>query len=115
MWSGVIGRASGDGRALRVIWTVTQDGRTASGPARLVAGPPVTDVIFSGTLIGSIAGSQISLPLSAQPLPNSDCSLSGNGSAAVAAGTMAGNLDVHFISCGVLEPPSSNQIVLTRQ
>lgn len=87
----------------------------ASGPARVLSSPPVTDVIFSGTLTGSISGSQVSLALSAQPLPGSACTLSGTGSAAVATGTMAGSLDVHFTSCGVLEPPSSNQIVLTQQ
>lgn len=114
-WSGVIGRESGDGRALRLTWTATQDGSMASGPARVLSSPPVTDVIFSGTLTGSISGSQVSLALSAQPLPGSACTLSGTGSAAVATGTMAGSLDVHFTSCGVLEPPSSNQIVLTQQ
>jgi hypothetical protein len=114
-WSGVIGRESGGGRALRLTWTATQDGSTASSLALVLTSPPVTDVIFSGTLTGSISGSQLSLTLSAQPLPGSDCSLSGSGSAAVASGTIAGSLDVQFTSCGVVEPPSSNQIVLTKQ
>lgn len=114
-WSGVIGRESGGGRALRVTWTTTQDGSAASGPASVLTSPPVTDVIFTGTLSGRISGSQVSLTLSAQPLPGSDCSLSGTGSAAVVTGTIAGSLDVHFTSCGVLEPPSSNQLVLTKQ
>ena len=114
-WSGVIGRASGGARALRLTWTSTQDGSTASGPALLLTSPPVTDVILSGTLTGSLSGNQVSLTLSAQPLPGSDCSVSATGSAAVTTGTIAGSLDVHFTSCGVLEPPSSDQIVLTRQ
>ena len=114
-WSGVIGRESGGGRALRMTWTATQDGSAASGPASVLTSPPLTDVIFSGTLSGRISGSQVSLTLSAQPLPGSDCSLSGTGSAGVATGTIAGSLDVHFTSCGVLEPPSSNQLVLTKQ
>ena len=114
-WSGVIGRESGGGRALRVTWTATQDGSVASGAASVLTSPPVTDVLFSGTLTGKISGSQVSLTLSAQPLPSSDCSLSGTGSAAVATGTITGSLDVHFTSCGVLEPPSSNQLVLTKQ
>jgi hypothetical protein len=114
-WIGVVGGASGDGRALRVTWTATQDGTTASGPASVVTSPPVTDVIFSGTLTGRISGSAVSLSLSAEPLRGSNCSLSGAGSAAVATGTIAGSLDVHFTSCGALEPPASNQIVLTRQ
>ena len=114
-WSGVIGQGSGGGRALRVTWTATQDGATAAGPAAVLTSPPSTDVIFSGTLTGRISGSQVSLALSAQPLPGSECSLSGTGSGVVASGTIAGSLDVHFTSCGVLEPPSSNQLALTRQ
>ena len=114
-WSGVIGRDSGGGHALRVTWTATQDGSAASGPASVLTSPPVTDVIFSGALSGRISGSQVSLTLTAQPLPGSDCSMSGTGSAAVATGTIAGSLDVHFTSCGVLEPPSGNQLVLTKQ
>ena len=114
-WSGVIGQGSGGGRALRVTWTATQDGSTASGPASVLTSPPVTDVIFSGILAGKISGSQVSFTLSAQPLPGSDCSLSGTGSAAVATGTLTGSLNVQFTSCGALEPPSNNQIVLTKQ
>jgi len=114
-WSGVIGRASGGGRALRLTWTATQEGSTASGPASVLTSPPVTDVIYSGTLTGRISGNQVALTLSARPLPGSDCSLSGTGSAAVATGTIAGSLDVHFTSCGVVEPPSNDQIVLTKQ
>ena len=114
-WSGILGRESGGGRALRVAWTVTQDGSAASGPVSVLTSPPVTDVIFSGTLTGTISGNQLSLTLSAQPLPNSECSMSGTGTAAVAAGTIAGSLDVHFTSCGLIEPPSNNQLVLTKQ
>ena len=114
-WSGVIGQGSGGGRALRVTWTATQDGSTASGPASVLTSPPVTDIMFSGILTGRISGNQVSLTLSAQPLSGSDCSLSGTGSAAVATGSLAGSLDVHFTSCGVLQPPSNNQLVLTKQ
>jgi len=35
-WFGVIGQGSGGGRALRVTWTATQDGSTASGPASVL-------------------------------------------------------------------------------
>ena len=114
-WSGVIGQGSGGGRALRVTWTATQDGSTASGPASVLTSPPVTDIIFSGILTGSLSGSQVSFTLSAQPLPGSDCSLSGTGSATAATGTLVGSLDVHFTSCGALAPPSSNQLVLAKQ
>jgi hypothetical protein len=114
-WSGVIGQGSGGGHALRVTWTATQDGDTASGPASVLTSPPVTDVIFSGILAGKISGSQVSFTLSAQPLPGSECSLSGTGSAAVATGTLSGSLNVQFTSCGALEPPSNNQLVLAKQ
>ena len=114
-WFGVIGQGSGGGRALRVTWTATQDGSTASGPASVLTSPPVTDVIFSGILTGRVSGSQVSFTLSAQPLPGSDCLLSGTGAAAVATETLAGSLDVHFTSCGALEPPSNNQIVFAKQ
>ncbi len=114
-WSGVIGQGSGGGRALRVTWTPTQDGRTASGPASVLTSPPVTDVIFSGLLIGSVSASQVSFTLSAQPLPGSDCSLSGTGSATAGTGTLVGSLDVQFRSCGALAPPSDNHLVLAKQ
>jgi hypothetical protein len=55
------------------------------------------------------------LTLSAQPLPASDCSLSGTGFVAAATGTLTGSLDVHFTSCGALEPPSNTQIFLAKQ
>ena len=114
-WAGVIGQGSGGGRALRVTWTATQDGSTASGPASVLTSPPVTDIIFSGTLSGRISGSQVSLTLSAQPLPGSDCSLSGTGSATLATDTIVGSLDIHYTSCGGLEPPSNSQLVLAKQ
>jgi hypothetical protein len=114
-WSGVVGQGSGGGRALRVTWTATQDGNTASGQATVLTSPPVTDVIFSGMLTASISGSQVSFALSAQPLPGSDCSLSGTGSGTVTTTTLAGSLNIQFTSCGALEPPSNNQFVLTKQ
>lgn len=114
-WFGVIGQGSGGGRALRVTWTATQDGSTASGPASVLTSPPVTDVTFSGILTGRVSGSQVFFTLSAQPLPGSDCVLSGTGTAAVATGTLTGSLDVHFTSCGALEPPATDQIVFAKQ
>ena len=114
-WSGVIGQGSGGGRALRLTWTATQDGLTATGPAAVITSPPVTDVIFSGILTGRIAGSDVALTLSAQPLPGSECVLTGTGSATLGTGTLTGTLDVHFTGCGALEPPANDHIVLTRQ
>jgi len=114
-WSGILGQGSGGGRALRVTWTATQDGSTVSGPASVLTSPPVTDVTFFGVLTGSVSGNQVSLTLSAQPVTGSDCSLSGTGSATVGAGTLAGTLDVQYTSCGVLEPPSNDGLVLAKR
>jgi hypothetical protein len=117
-WSGVIGQGSGGGRALRVTWTATQDGNTATGPVSVLTSPPVTDVTFSGVMSGTISGTQVSLTLTSQPLPGSDCSLTGSGSANGGTGSssVAGTLDVRFSpSCGALEPPANSGIVLTKQ
>ena len=114
-WSGVIGQGSGGGRALRVTWTATQDGLTATGPAAVMTSPPVTDVTFSGILTGRVVGNGVALTLSAQPLPGSECVLSGTGATTLGTGTLTGTLDVHFTGCGALEPPANDQIVLTRQ
>lgn len=117
-WSGTIGQGSGAGRALRVTWTATQDGNTATGPVSVLTSPPVTDVTFSGVMTGTISGTQVSLTLTSQPLPGSDCSLTGTGTANGGTGSanIAGTLDVRFSpSCGALEPPANNGIVLAKQ
>lgn len=115
-WSGLIGQGSGGGRALRVTWTATQNGITATGPASVLTSPPVTDVTFSGVMTGTISGTQVSLTISGQPLAASDCSLTGSGTASAASGNLAGSLDVHFsTSCGALAPPANDGLVLARQ
>jgi hypothetical protein len=115
-WSGVIGQGSGGGRALRVTWTATQTGTTATGPVSVLTSPPVTDVTFSGAMTGTISGTQVSLTLSGQPLAASACSLTGSGTASAASGNLAGSLDVHFSSsCGALEPPANDGFALAKQ
>ena len=115
-WSGVIGQGSGGGAALRVTWTATQNGSTATGPVSVLTSPPVTDVMFSGVMTGTISGTQVSLTLSGQPLVGSDCSLTGSGAASAASGNLAGSLDVHFSpACGALQPPSNGGFVLAKQ
>jgi hypothetical protein len=115
-WSGVIGQGSGGGRALRVTWTATQDGTMAVGPVSVLTSPPVTDVMFSGVMTGTISGTQVSLTLSGQPLAASDCSLTGSGTASAASGNLAGSLEIHFSpSCGALEPPTNGGFVLAKQ
>jgi hypothetical protein len=88
----------------------------------VLTSPPVTpiaepaDVTFSGVMTGTISGTQVSLMLSSQPLPGSSCSLTGSAMASAASGNIAGSLDVHFSSsCGELEPPANNGLVLARQ
>jgi len=119
-WSGVVGAGSGGGRALRVTWTVNQNGSNLSGPVTLLTSPAVTDITFSGALTGTLAGSQLSLNYVTMPgaVPGlANCSASGTGSATATSSTISGNLDVSFVSCDGLglQPPANNQLTLTRQ
>jgi hypothetical protein len=115
-WSGTLGQGSEGGRALRVTWVATQTGSDVTGAASVLTSPPTTDVLFSGTLAGSVSGGTVSLTLSAHPQQGTpDCNLSGSGSAIAAAGTVSGSLQVMFASCGALEPPANSQLTLTRQ
>jgi hypothetical protein len=100
------------------MWTRSpiQIGGSATGPVSVLTSPPVTDVTFSGVMTGTISGTQVSLTLSGQPLPGSNGSLTGSGTASAAGGNIAGSLDVHFSSsCGALEPPANSGFVLARQ
>lgn len=117
-WSGVIGQGSGGGRALRVTWAATQNGSLATGPVSVLTSPPVTDVTFAGVMTGTISGSQVSLTLTTQSVVSSACSLTGTGTVNGGTGSadLTGTIDVHFSSsCGALEPPASNGVVLTKQ
>jgi hypothetical protein len=119
-WSGVVGSGSGGGRALRVTWTASQSGSRVSGPATLLTSPAVTDLTFSGTMSGSLTGGQLSLMFAAPSgsVPGSaTCSVTSTGSAAAGTSTISGTLDVTFVACeGLgLQPPTSDQLTLTRQ
>jgi hypothetical protein len=114
-WSGIVGMGSGGGHALRVTWTVTQNGNSLSGPVLVLTSPALTDTGFSGTLSATLTGNTLSLNLAAQPQAVSGCSLSGAGSASVSADTIAGSLDLTFVACGVLQPPSDNHFVFTKE
>jgi hypothetical protein len=117
-WSGVIGQGSGGGRALRVTWTATQNGRSATGPVTVLTSPPVTDVTLAGVMTGTISDTQVSLTLTTQSVVSSDCRLTGTGSVSggTGSGNLTGTLDVHFSSsCGALEAPATDGVVLTRQ
>lgn len=115
VWTGVIGQGSGGGQALRLTWQAAQTGGDVSGPATVLTSPPTTDVLFSGTLSGKIAGSTLSLHLSAHPQQGAaECNLTGAGSASAQSATISGSISVSFVSCGTLQPPSNNQLTLTR-
>jgi len=119
-WSGVVGAASGGGRALRVTWTASQTGSIVSGPATLLTSPAVSNITLSGTLTASIAGNELSLryegPSGSVPAL-AGCSVSGTGSATASGDTISGSLDVIFESCEELglQPPTSDRLTLARQ
>lgn len=119
-WSGFIGSGSGGGRAVRVTWSATQTGKTISGPATLTTSPAVTDLTFSGILSGTLTGTQLSLSYvsnTGNVAVAPDCSVSGHGAAAATSASISGQLDVAFTSCGALglQPPTSDQLTLTKQ
>jgi hypothetical protein len=118
-WSGVVGSGSGGGRALRLTWTATQTGNTVTGPATLTTSPAVSDVTFTGTLTGSLTGTQLSLSYTAPAgtiASAPQCSVSARGTAASTTTSISGQFDVTFVSCAVLglQPPISDQFTLTK-
>ena len=119
-WSGVVGAGSGGGRAVRVTWSANQTSTNVSGPATLLTSPAVTDITFSGTVSGTLNGVRLALILAAAPVgvPGSpNCTATGTGTANALGDTITGILDVAFTSCEALglQPPSSNQLTLTKQ
>lgn len=116
-WSGLLGQ-SASGTALRVTWVATQSGNTISGSATLIK--PAADVPATGPLVGTLAGTQLSLTymVSTGGVPGfANCSISGSGSATATGSTISGSLAVTFTSCAGsgLEPTGSNQLMLTKQ
>ena len=116
VWSGRVGQQQ-SGSALRVTWTATQSGTTVSGPATLVK--PASDVPATGTMSGTLAGSQLTLtysvPAGAVPVYLS-CTIAGSGSATASGQTISGNLLMTFTNClgSGLETPNSSELTLTR-
>jgi len=102
------------------LWMANQTGNSLSGPVTPLTSPAVTDITFSGTLTGTIGGSQLSLTFVAVPgavSGSANCSSSGTGSATATSITISGSLDVSFVSCDGLglQPPANNQLTLTKQ
>jgi hypothetical protein len=119
-WSGAVGSGSGGGRALRVTWSATQTGNAISGPATLTTSPAVSDLTFTGTLSGTLAGMQLSLSYASNAgniASAPDCLVSGHGTGAAAGTSISGQLDVFFTSCELLgvQAPTSDQFTLTKQ
>ena len=116
-WSGTLGAGSGGGRALRVTWTIAQNGLQLSGPVTVSTSPAVTPITFDGTITGtSSRSSQLTLSLAARNAA-SGCAVNGAGTAAGSVLTIDGTLDVTFTSCDGLDvqPPGSNHLTLTKQ
>jgi hypothetical protein len=119
-WSGIVGSGSGGGRALRLTWSATQTGNTVSGPATLTTSPAVSDLTFTGTLSGTVTGTQLSVRYVSNAgaiagVP--DCLVSGQGTGAAMPMSISGQLDVVFTACDSLglQAPTSSQFTLTRQ
>ena len=116
-WAGMLGQPQ-SGSALRVTWTASQTGATVSGPATLVK--PALNVPATGTMIGTLVGSQLmltySVPAGGVPVYLS-CTIAGSGSATASSQTITGNLQTTFTNClgSGLETPESAQLTLTRQ
>jgi len=115
-WSGDLGAGSGGGRALRVTWTISQDGTQLSGPVTVSTSPALTPIVFDGTLTGSLSRSQVTMTLAARN-GSSGCAINGTGTAAAGILAIDGTMDVTFAGCDELrvEPPNSNHVRLTKQ
>ena len=118
-WTGLLG-TQGSGSALRMTWVASQSAASFSGPLTLVK--PAADVPATGPLTGTISGSQLSFSYvvaagSVNGFPG--CTISGAGSGTLSGSTITGSLTLAFTSCGGassgLEPPTSNQLSLTKQ
>ena len=115
-WTGQIG-TSMSGTAVRVTWTATQSGSTATGPARLVKPSVATEV--PGTLTAAIDGNRAVLTFSAPAgsvptLPA--CTASGTGSGTVGGNSIAGTFSLTSTGCGSIgiENAPGAAMVMTR-
>jgi hypothetical protein len=115
-WTGQIG-SSTSGTPLRLTWTATQAGSTASGAARLVN--PAVGTEVPGTLTASIAGNRAGLSFSA-PAGNvatlPACAVSGTGSGTIGANFISGTFSLTATGCaGIgIENVSGAAMVMSR-
>jgi hypothetical protein len=115
-WTGQMG-TSASGTALRVTWTATQSGSTATGPARLVK--PSVGTEIPGTLSATINGNQAALNFSAAPgnVPTVPaCTAAGTGSGTIGANSILGTLNLTATACDSIgiENASSGALLMTR-
>jgi hypothetical protein len=115
-WSGQVGQPM-SGSALRLTWAATQAGTAVTGPGTLVK--PTENVPATGTLSGTLNGSQIALAYlapagSVTGFPS--CAIQGTGTATVSENSITGTLAVNFTACAGsgLEPTGSDLLALTR-
>ena len=98
-WSGQIG-TSMSGTAVRLTWTATQSGNTASGPAQLVK--PAVGTEIPGTLTATINANRASLSFSAAAgsVPTVPaCAASGTGSGTVGGNSVFGTFNLTATGC----------------
>lgn len=115
-WSGQVGLPT-SGSALRVTWLATQAGTALTGPATLVK--PAVNVPATGTLSGTLNGSQLALAYLAPggSVPGFPaCEVSGTGTATFQGDTITGTLALNFTACAGsgLEPTGSDLLALTK-
>ena len=115
-WTGQIG-SSMSGTAVRLTWTATQAGSTASGAARLVK--PAVGTEVPGTLTAAIDGNRVVLSFSAPAgsVPTVPaCTASGTGSGTFAGNSIAGAFSLTATGCASIgiENAAGAAMVMTR-
>jgi hypothetical protein len=115
-WTGQIG-SSMSGTALRLTWTATQAGSTATGAASLEK--PAVGTQVPGTLTATIdenrAGLSFSAPAGSVPtLPG--CAVSGTGSGTMVGNSLSGTFSLTAAGCASIgiESASSAAMLLIR-
>lgn len=100
-WSGTLRQpGSQGGSTITVIWVVTQVGNRVSGPETV--SEPRRGTTYSGTLAGTLTGTQLSLT---ETVPQGSipgfplCSISGAGSFSASAASISGTITARFASC----------------
>ena len=115
-WTGQIGTAM-SGTALRLSWTATQSGNTASGPANVLK--PTVGAELPGNLTATVNGNQASLSVSAaagsvRTLPA--CTASGTGSGTFGGNSVFGTFSLTATGCSSIgiESATGAALLMTR-